>query len=236
MAGFIKLLIAIILLPVLLGLVKLFFVLLISMFPLTSSVIWFISGFIVFFLIFLFKSLPGSLYVFGHELTHAFWAVLFRGKIKEFNVSSKNGNVVSTKTNFFIFLAPYFFPIYTFLLILLFYILAFFFNVSRWIEWLFFFVGITYSFHFFLTGDSLAAGQSDVKKTGRVFSYVVIIILNLITAVLILKFITPDRISFKKYFSEGLVTSGKIYKYLWEYLIQFLKLIYNEITQKINNI
>lgn len=226
MQTFIKLGIAVILLPVLVGLVKSFSSLLISLIPLTSSEIWFSSGFVVFFLMFLFKSLPGVLYVFGHELTHTVWAVLFRGKIKEFKVSSKSGSVVTTKTNFLILLAPYFFPIYTFLIIFVFYILAFTFDVAKWIEWLFFLVGVSYSFHIFLTFESLSISQSDIKKTGRIFSYTVIVILNLIITVVILKFISPDKISIAKYFSDGMASAAEIYKYLWGYLSVYLEKAY----------
>ena len=180
MQVFIKSVIAISLIPFFIGLIISFGKLVISLLPLISSEMWFLAGFVIFFVIFLIKSIPGRVYVFGHELTHAFWAILFRGKIKEFNVSSKNGSVVTTKSNFFISLAPYFFPVYTFLIIFIFYILAFFLNVSKYIGWLFFFVGFSYSFHIFLTLESLSIGQSDVKKTGRFFSYTIIAILNIL--------------------------------------------------------
>ena len=97
----VKSLVGIILLPVLAGLCNSFVVLLISIVPPASPEIWFISGFVLFFLIFIFKPLPGSIYVFGHELTHAVWVLLFRGKVKAFKVTSRNGSVITTKTNFF---------------------------------------------------------------------------------------------------------------------------------------
>lgn len=218
-----KLLIAILLLPVLFGLTKSFVILSVSVIPLKSSEIWFVAGFVVFFLIFLFKSLPGVLYVFGHELTHALWAVLFRGKIKEFKVFSTRGSVLTTKSNFLISLAPYFFPVYTFLIILIFYILVFFFDAAKWIEWLFFLVGASYSYHIFLTFKALSAGQSDIKKTGRIFSYIVIAMLNLAMTVVVLKFISPEKVSVAGYFSYGLSTAAKVYEYLWGYSVIGIK-------------
>ncbi|HAM38358.1 MAG: hypothetical protein A2474_02750 [Elusimicrobia bacterium RIFOXYC2_FULL_34_12] len=222
---FLKSVIALLLLPFLLGLIKSFFILLVSIPPLDSSEIWFITGFAIFFFIFLIKSLPGQIYIFGHELTHALWAIFFKGKIKEFNVSEKSGNVVITKTNFFISLAPYFFPIYTFLIILLFYILALFFNISKYTEWLFLFVGITYSFHIFLTAESLTIGQSDVKKTGSIFSYIIICFLNLFIAIILFKFISPEKILVKQYLKDSYISSIIFYKYLWKYLTKLYFLL-----------
>ncbi|MBN1384417.1 MAG: hypothetical protein JW983_06030 [Elusimicrobia bacterium] len=238
LTGFLKPLIAIILLPLLLGLAKSFAFLITSLIPLKSSEIWFVSGFAVFFLIFLprpfmkgrglSKPLPNVLYVFGHELTHAIWVVLFRGKVKEFKVFSERGSVLTNKSNFLIALSPYFFPIYTFLIIIIFYILAFFFNVTKWIEWLFFLVGVSYSYHIFLTFKILSIGQSDIKKTGRIFSYVIIIMLNLIITVVILKFISPERISVSVYFGDGMSCAVKIYEYLWGYLADIWKKCINQ--------
>ena len=170
MVGFVKLLVAIILFPFVLGLLRSFWSVIVSLYPLNSSEWWFLSGFVVFFAIFLVTTIPGKIYVFGHELTHAFWAILFRSRVKKFNVSSKSGSVVTTKSNFLISLAPYFFPTYTFLTIFIFYALAFVVPVSKYVEWLFFFVGFSYSFHIFLMIESLSIGQSDVKKTGKVFA------------------------------------------------------------------
>jgi len=216
--GFTKLAAVVVLIPITLGLIKAFASLAVSLYPLDSSEIWFVSGFAVFFLIFLIKSVPGRLYVFGHELTHAIWVILFRGKVSKFNVSSKNGSVVTSKSNFLISLAPYFFPIYTLSIILIFYLAAFFLNISKYIEWLFFFVGFTYSFHIFLTAESLSIGQSDVKKTGRIFSYLVIIILNLVVLAVLLKFITPEKVYLKRYFVESWTDSIKICGFVWKYL------------------
>ncbi|MBI5573908.1 MAG: hypothetical protein HY919_05080 [Elusimicrobia bacterium] len=223
LTGFIKSIIAISLIPFALGLLISFGKLVVSLFPISSSEIWFLTGFVIFFTVFLIKSVPGHVYVFGHELTHAFWTILFRGKIKEFKVSSKNGSVVTTKNNFLISLAPYFFPIYTFLIIFIFYILAFFLPVSKYIEWLFFFVGISYSFHIFLNFESLSIGQSDVKKTGKIFSYIIIAILNIIIAVAVLKFVTPEKIIIKEYFSESWTSALKICEFVWRYLVKSFK-------------
>ena len=57
--------------------------------------------------------------MFGHELTHALFAVLFGGSVKAFHATERGGQVTVTKSNFLITLAPYFFPLYTFLVLVL---------------------------------------------------------------------------------------------------------------------
>lgn len=66
------------------------------------------------------------IYVFGHELTHALWAWVFGGKIFEMKVSSEGGVVRTDKSNFLIVLAPYFFPVYVLITLLLWLIAGFF--------------------------------------------------------------------------------------------------------------
>src|SRR5437868_7595755 len=63
---------------------------------------------------------PMWIYVFGHELTHALWTWLMGGRVKKFKASSTGGHVIVTKNNFLIALAPYFFPLYAVLVVLVF--------------------------------------------------------------------------------------------------------------------
>ncbi|MCX7869556.1 MAG: hypothetical protein N2322_06345, partial [Terrimicrobiaceae bacterium] len=56
---------------------------------------------------------PMWLYVFGHELTHALWVLALGGRVHEFRVTRAGGHVVADRTNTWIALAPYFFPIYS---------------------------------------------------------------------------------------------------------------------------
>ncbi|MFH1541013.1 MAG: hypothetical protein ABID79_04075 [Elusimicrobiota bacterium] len=216
--------VAILLIPFFLGLLISFGGLVTSFLPLSSSEIWFSTGFVFFFIVSLIKPVSSKIYIFGHELTHAFWIILFRGKVKEFNVSSKSGSVTTTKSNFLISLAPYFSPVYTFLIIFIFYLLALIFPVSKYIEWLFFLVGFSYSFHIFLTLESLSIDQPDIKKTGKIFSYITIAILNIIVMVIVFKFVIPDKIIIKKYFLESWIIASKIYEFIWRNLIPFFDL------------
>jgi hypothetical protein len=67
--------------------------------------------------VFLLLPKPMWIYVFGHELTHVLWTWIFGGRVKKMKVSSAGGQVVISKSNFVIALAPYFFPLYTVLVI-----------------------------------------------------------------------------------------------------------------------
>ncbi|OQA92055.1 MAG: hypothetical protein BWY26_00520 [Elusimicrobia bacterium ADurb.Bin231] len=218
----VKFVLALLLLPVLIGLVNAFWRFLSAHGKVSLSEIWFISGFFIFPVIYYLQVLPGHIYVFGHEITHAMWVYLFKGKIKKISVSSSSGSVLTTKNNFLISLAPYFFPFYTFLIILIFYLLALIFDVAIWINWLFFFVGFTYSFHILLTLDVLMSEQSDIEDTGRFFSWVIILILNISVTSVIIKFVEPDVINLREFFSYALRFSGKTYNTIMQYLLQKL--------------
>ena len=129
-------------------------------------------------IVFLLLPKPMWLYVLGHELTHALWAWLFGGQVKRLKVTSAGGHVVISKTNFVIALAPYFFPLYAVIIILLFAIGHWIWN---WHSYLVFFhlaVGAAYAFHLTLTFHVLQTRQSDITSQGWLFSAVVIFLGN----------------------------------------------------------
>lgn len=134
---------------------------------------------------FLFKK-PILVYIFGHELTHAISVFLCRGKVKSFHVSRRGGRVGSTKLNFFISLSPYLFPIYTIFVVISYFVLALFLDVSTFLGFFLFFVGFTWAFHIFLTFYFLGQGQKDIIHSGRIFSLPLIYIVNLFILAIIL--------------------------------------------------
>ena len=75
----------------------------------------FFIGFAVYLVIHIVFYKPVFIHVMAHELTHIFWAFLFGGKAKKLEVSASGGRVLINRTNFVITLAPYFFPLYTFI-------------------------------------------------------------------------------------------------------------------------
>jgi len=128
--------------------------------------------------IFLLLPKPMWLYVLGHELTHALWTWLFGGQVKRLKVTSAGGHVVITKTNFLIALAPYFFPFYAIVVILLFAVGHWIWNWHGYLVYFHLAVGAAYAFHVTLTGHALQTQQTDITSQGWLFSAVVIFLGN----------------------------------------------------------
>lgn len=63
---------------------------------------------------------PIMTYVFAHEFTHALWALPFGGRLKDFRAGESGGHAVVTRSNVLVALASYFFPIYAYLVLVLF--------------------------------------------------------------------------------------------------------------------
>lgn len=144
-----------------------------------------LSGLTVFLA--LWKVLPDQtrIYVLGHELTHALWGLAFGAKVSNLKVRSTGGSVMLTKSNVWITLAPYFFPFWTVIVVLL--ALAvrgviYLFNPEAPfpVPWLWMFaVGFTWCFHACFTIRSLMQTQSDVQEYGRIFSWTLILACNI---------------------------------------------------------
>lgn len=117
-------------------------------------------------------------YVFGHELTHVLWTWLLGGRVKKFRASSKGGHVVVTKNNFVIALAPYFFPIYAVLVVLVYLAGDWIWRWRSYLVWFHLLLGASYGFHITLTWHILKSTQSDITDQGYIFSAVVIFLGN----------------------------------------------------------
>lgn len=122
---------------------------------------------------------PMWVYVVGHELTHALWTWLFGGSVKKFKATSSGGHVIITKTNFLITLAPYFFPFYAAGVVLVFALGHLIWDWSRYQMWFHLLLGAAYAFHVTLTIDVLRTKQSDITQEGYLFSAVIIYLGNI---------------------------------------------------------
>jgi len=139
------------------------------------SEVVFAAGFISYLLLHFILYRPVFMHVMAHELTHAIWATLFGGKVKALNVSREGGSVIMEKSNFLVVLAPYFFPFYTAITLLVYVI-----TDVKYRDFIVFLTGLTFSFHIALTLYSLKQKQSDLKEAGVVFSLMFIYLANLL--------------------------------------------------------
>ena len=156
---------------------------------------------------------PMLVYVFGHELTHAVWTWLCGGRVKRFKASASGGHVVLTKSNFLIALAPYFFPLYAVLVILIFVIGHLIWNWQRFLPWFHFFTGAAYAFHVTLTWHILQTRQSDITDQGYVFSGVVIWLGNMLVLLIGIPLLTA-RVSVLNTFGWWLNGTAEVFHWL----------------------
>jgi hypothetical protein len=208
---------AVILLPVAAAVAWSFFYLLVYLGRSVSTVVlpfWLgLASYFIFQVIF-FR--PLRTYVFGHELTHALVGLLSGARLKSFKVSSSGGSVVLTKTNVWIALAPYFIPIYTIVLIVLYSAGSRFWPFEPYRPYYLFAVGFTLSFHFGLTYFALAQGQSDLKQFGVFFSSILILIINCLLLTGVLKLLFPEHVSVSGFTRDSMQKALEIVGFVYQ--------------------
>ena len=130
-----------------------------------NSALWaFIAGYVAWLLVFVFLPKPMRTYVLGHELTPAIWALLMGARVGGLKVKKTGGQVKTSKTNWFIVLAPYFFPFYAMLFIGVFVLAHAVWDLAAYLWVLFFLVGLGWSFHVtFTLMMLLTVKQPDVQ-------------------------------------------------------------------------
>ena len=153
---------------------------------------WFFSlGALLWFVAFFGLPRPLWIYVFGHELTHAVWVLIMGGRVHKFHVSKTGGHILTDKTNTWIALAPYFFPIYSLLVVAIYGVAALFTDVAPYRQWLYGAVGATWAFHLSFTCWMIPKRQPDLTYGGTFFSLVLIYTLNLILLAILLIIASP---------------------------------------------
>lgn len=153
---------------------------------------------------FLFKK-PILTYVVGHELTHAVFALLFGGSVKAIHASSRGGRVIITKSNFIITLAPYFFPLYTFIALVLYWFACAADTRSAAIDVLVFLSGATSAFHLVLTFIFLQTDQVDIKEHGAIFSYPLIYLFNILFTAFLLHVYFAENMDYSMFLAGGII-------------------------------
>jgi hypothetical protein len=145
---------------------------------------------------------PMRTYVFGHELTHAMAAWLTGGEVSHFKVGKKGGSVTVTKPNLFVALAPYMVPLYSLILMGLFFGVNLFYDLSAY--WIYFLglLGASLGFHVSLTAYALKQDQPDLKSGGRLLSGILIFLGNAVFLVFTLGVLFPRTVSWVAFLSN----------------------------------
>ncbi len=194
MANFLRMLLGVALLPMCWGVVRAFFDSVMAAAGesggVTAESIALLGGMLAFALCWMSVPHPVKTYVLGHELTHAIWGLLFGAMPSRLRVSESGGSVNLTKSNMLITLAPYFFPFYTFVVVVVAIITYAFIRPLPWLPLWMFMVGFTWAFHVLFTIETLAQRQPDVKLYGRIFSWVFIFLANVALVLVFLAAVT----------------------------------------------
>lgn len=141
---------------------------------------WWVYGFgiLTYVLIDRFIAQPMTLYVVGHELTHAVSGLMMGARIHSFKANAKGGEVRLSKTNTLISLSPYIVPIYALIVMALYWALKHWWNTSE-LRWGFqFFFGAAVMFHLSMTLRAIHGRQPDLRGKGFFLSLALILLGN----------------------------------------------------------
>ncbi len=170
-----------------------------------TALIAFISGFVLYTILwFLYLSKRGHFWsTLEHELTHALFALLFFKKIHTISASRlKGGRIQIEGGNTVIALSPYIFPMAPLIFLVFLFILPENFEV-----YIFFLLGLSYQFHLINLIVEFHSGQSDLQKSGYLFSFVLILFFNLFFLGLIFSVFDGEFYSFYQFIWDGGTTT-----------------------------
>ena len=135
------------------------------------------------------------------------------GRVSRFRVTREGGHVVTSKANFWIALAPYFFPIYSILAIGIYGVLSLFLNVQPYGRLLYAVIGATWAFHFTFTCWMIPKNQTDLSDQGTFFSLVMIYLMNLLLLSVMLVLASP-QITFASVSTDLLANLGNFARWI----------------------
>lgn len=157
---------------------------------------------IMIYMIFFRKKTSRFWLIFGHEFTHLIFALLMFKKPSSFLVESNLGGFIGFRasSNFILALAPYFFPTFTVILLLLKP------AVNHWYyNYYQFFMGLTFGFHLIMTLKQARPWQPDFRATGVLFAYVFTILMNIISITIIFVVLMEDWNMAWIYLKDGFI-------------------------------
>ena len=119
---------------------------------------------------------PERMYLWAHEFTHLFVAKLFLRNVHGFHITSRSGGkVVIDRTNVAIDLAPYAVPLYNVVALLPVSLVAGGTPYAREI-----YLGAAaflFAMHLGFSAEGFIDGQPDVRRSGRIFSLAIVLLL-----------------------------------------------------------
>ncbi|MFA5143617.1 MAG: hypothetical protein WC522_05585 [Candidatus Omnitrophota bacterium] len=204
----IKFIVAVLSVPIAVGVTAAFYNNLVQVSVLSASLSQFLWGIISYMVIHLIFYKPTYLYVLGHEAVHAGITWIFGGKIKSFKVSKDGGSVGTDKSNTVIELSPYFVPIYAIIVALIYFIVAASYNINGTI--FIFLIGFTLAFHMVSTIEVMKIRQPDIMKSGYFFSIIMVYVFNIIVIAAIFALMFPE-FAIKKFFVDTWTLSNGAY-------------------------
>jgi hypothetical protein len=184
---------------------------------------WFFSlGALLWLIAFFGLPRPMLVYVFGHELTHALWVWMMGGRVSRFRVGREGGHIITDRNNFWIALAPYFFPLYSIVAIAAYGAANLFVNIQQYGRLLYAVIGVTWAFHFTFTCWMIPKKQSDLSDHGTLFSLVVIYLMNLLLLSVMLIVASP-QITFAEFGTDILTNVANFTQWLAALSEQFVR-------------
>ncbi len=213
----------IILLPFCYGFLKVFIFIIQKLEFSDRFVVIFLSGLIFYLIIHFCFYNPIRIYVIGHEFVHMISAWICGAKVSKVKLKKNSGAVTVNRVNTFIALSPYFVPVYSIFLVILWGIIKYVLSVNLKIEIFIFLLGITVMFHIVLTAYTISVGQSDFNISGLMFSLVVIFIINLVMLICIILFLLPVNITFAEVMSKIYFETKISYKNTLIFLTKTIK-------------
>lgn len=140
-----------------------------------------LCGALVYLCLHLLLRKPERMYLWAHEFTHLFVAKLFLRHVHGFHITSRSGGkVVIDRTNVAIDLAPYAVPIYNVIALLPATLLAGRYPHARQI-----YLGAAaflFAMHLCFSAEGFFDGQPDVRRSGRIFSFALVLLLLMMWA------------------------------------------------------
>jgi hypothetical protein len=146
-----------------------------NLFTMTQGLIL-LSGALVYLCLHHLLRKPERMYLWGHEFTHLLVAKLFLRRVHGFHITSRSGGkVVIDRTNVAIDLAPYALPFYNIVALLPVTLIGGAPSYSRKIYLAA--AAFLFSMHLSFSAEGFIDGQPDVRRSGRIFSLAVVLLL-----------------------------------------------------------